>query len=180
MAKGPEWIRESNLIEDVDDPLEDARSFRAWKWFVAQPISLETILKLHRRIMFKKLPPEEKGHWRTCQAWVGGHEGYPWNSLPSAMKAWLHNSFVLNPHGPMDEWCRSAHVDFERIHPFIDGNGRTGRMILNYHRVKNGLEPLCIKASERWRYYEWFEEEDLETMLQRFMVGKKPKESPCP
>lgn len=49
------------------------------------------------------------------------------------------------------------HLRFEGIHPFIDGNGRTGRLILNLELIKSGLLPINIKFADRRRYYDCFE-----------------------
>ena len=48
------------------------------------------------------------------------------------------------------------HLRFEDIHPFIDGNGRTGRLILNFELMKAGLLPVNIKFSDRRKYYDCF------------------------
>jgi Fic family protein len=45
------------------------------------------------------------------------------------------------------------HDLFECIHPFIDGNGRTGRILLNAARVQMGLKPITILYNDRWKYY---------------------------
>ncbi|MCM1226188.1 MAG: Fic family protein [Clostridium sp.] len=50
------------------------------------------------------------------------------------------------------------HLKFENIHPFIDGNGRTGRIILNFELMKSGLLPVNIKFADRFRYYNCFTE----------------------
>lgn len=47
-------------------------------------------------------------------------------------------------------------LKFESIHPFIDGNGRTGRLILNFELMKNGYVPINIKYKDRRKYYEAF------------------------
>ncbi|MGI6329694.1 MAG: Fic family protein [Bacilli bacterium] len=56
------------------------------------------------------------------------------------------------------------HLKFETIHPFIDGNGRVGRLILNFELMKKGYVPINIKYKDRKRYYDafkvWNEEED--------------------
>lgn len=45
------------------------------------------------------------------------------------------------------------HGEFVKIHPFIDGNGRTSRLLLNFELMKNGYPPIIIKKEERARYY---------------------------
>lgn len=49
------------------------------------------------------------------------------------------------------------HLRFEGVHPFIDGNGRTGRLILNLELIKAGLLPVNIKFADRRKYYESFD-----------------------
>ena len=46
-----------------------------------------------------------------------------------------------------------THAEFVRIHPFIDGNGRTARLIMNYQLMKNGFLPVNIKVEDRINYY---------------------------
>lgn len=46
------------------------------------------------------------------------------------------------------------HLQFERIHPFEDGNGRTGRLSLNYELIKNNLAPVVILKDQRSEYFE--------------------------
>lgn len=54
-----------------------------------------------------------------------------------------------------------THIQFERIHPFSDGNGRTGRMIMNYSLLQEGLPPLIIEKETRATYIELLASQDL-------------------
>lgn len=146
------WIRHSNLIEEVDDAKEDARSIRAYKWFLKQPLDLTTILDLHDKVMEKKLSRYERGHWRKCAVIVGGRLCPHHSMVPGLMQAWI----TCYSKSATEEMIRQAHIEFEKIHPFVDGNGRTGRMIMNWQRQKAGLKPLLIRYDARGEYYQWF------------------------
>lgn len=45
------------------------------------------------------------------------------------------------------------HIEFVKIHPFIDGNGRTARLLLNFELMKNGYPPIVIEKENRAEYY---------------------------
>lgn len=54
-----------------------------------------------------------------------------------------------------------SHITFERIHPFSDGNGRTGRMLMNYSLLKTGLPPLVIEKESKTEYIQLLANQDV-------------------
>lgn len=146
-----DWIRESNLIEDIDDPAEDARCWKAWMKLQNARMSIKTILRLHRSIMWVVNRPIA-GKYRRCNVRVGGYVAPNWFIVPERMAEWFDQWASANT----EETIKLAHIEFEKIHPFEDGNGRVGRMVMNWqlHRAKFPL--FYFLASRRQHYYEWF------------------------
>jgi fido (protein-threonine AMPylation protein) len=91
-----------------------------------------------------------KGHYRRQPVWVGGREGVNWMFIPAAMEVWCMNCWLFPK-----QW-KAHHIRFEKIHPFIDGNGRMGRMLMNWERAKSGLPVKIIWEAKKGKYYEWF------------------------
>lgn len=152
MPRIPAWIHESNLIEGVDDAAADLVCLKAWRWSLDQPLSLEMLLELHRRIMKGRLSPSYVGVLRSVDVTVGGRLCPPWENVPSLLNDWLRR--FAGASGEAQTII--AHVAFENVHPFVDGNGRVGRMIMNWQRVLSYLRPMTILYNDRWEYYGWF------------------------
>jgi Fic family protein len=150
-----EWIRESNLIENVDNEEEDLRCFEAFKRFTEKKITKKAILDLHWDIMIH-LNEHIAGAFRFYNVRVGKYVAPDWKEVPTLMNQWVE--FWSEPKDL--EECRLAHILFERIHPFADGNGRSGRIILNTQRMRVKKEPIVYYAKERILYYEMFDEFD--------------------
>lgn len=150
--KIPKWVRESNLIEGVDDAADDLICAKAYDWFLGEALSLETILELHKRVMGKRLNPIYVGVLRQVDVTVGGRLCPPWQEVPALMNDWLQRFRGASGNAQ----TIIAHVAFENVHPFVDGNGRVGRMIMNWQRALSYVKPMTILYSERWEYYGWF------------------------
>lgn len=149
-----EFLRESNAIEGIDDDGSLKQAKEAWKFLKKQKnLTIGVILKTHKILMLNQnLQPDQKGYFRRCEVMIGGFYGVNWVKVPGEMAAWVK----LAKSARTEDDTRFHHVEYERIHPFIDGNGRTGRMFMNWQRLKIGLRVLVIKADKRWEYYRWF------------------------
>ncbi len=78
-----------------------------------------------------------------------------WTQVPSLVADWLADARRLRHHADdlvLPETLAELHARFERIHPFLDGNGRAGRLVLNLLLVRLGYPPAIIYKGERSRY----------------------------
>jgi len=146
-------IHQSNLIEDIDDHVACEDSFKAWLFLeTLHDIAIADLLKLHHMITRKQLGAGESGAYRTVDVTVGGRL-CPEPFLAQQMAYnWLLD--MIDHKETLDP--KEMHVRFEKIHPFVDGNGRTGRMLMWWHELQLKKRPTLIKFNERQKYYEWF------------------------
>lgn len=161
------FLQESNYIEDVRDDQSLADAVRAWNYLKNSPqLTIDVVLKTHGILMCHKtdeLDQSEIGAFRQSNVYIGNRMGRPWYAVPELMTNWVRDvQYVIDvangmPHDDRESVCKHFHVQYEIIHPFIDGNGRTGRMFMNYQRLKMDLPILIIYESKKYDYYKWFD-----------------------
>ena len=119
------------------------------------PISESVIRNIHALVLMNNR--ENRGIYRKVPVRVGSEylPPQPWE-VPIKMEQLVkeYNSDWTNLH--IIEKTALFHLSFESIHPFIDGNGRTGRLLLNLELMKNGYPVINIKFTDRRRYYDCF------------------------
>ncbi len=99
---------------------------------------------------------ERPGSFRRhdIQTFPGGMKPPSWTDVPARLDDWLADADALRgldaPRLPAElAWL---HARFEQVHPFLDGNGRTGRLLLNLLLVRLGYPPAIVRKADRNRY----------------------------
>ncbi len=98
--------------------------------------------------------------YRNVQVFIQGSEHIPPEpeKIPNLMMYYIYNY----NHENQEIFTKIAkyHIEFEKIHPFEDGNGRTGRLLINYELLRNNLPPVVIAKEERVKYFEFLKDSD--------------------
>lgn len=120
------------------------------------PISESIIKQIHYLVLADKR--EDRGVYRRVPVRIMGaqHEPVQPYLIEPKMEHLLHD-FVERKEHIVTKLAR-FHIEFEGIHPFIDGNGRTGRLLVNFELLKKGYPPIDIKFADRVSYYNAFDE----------------------
>lgn len=99
--------------------------------------------------------------YRKVQVFIQGTDHVPPapEKLPNLMNYFVYN--YNNDTQDIYNKIAQYHIEFEKIHPFEDGNGRTGRLLINYELLKNNLPPIVIQEEDRVKYFEFIRNNDI-------------------
>mgnify|MGYP001346443315 CR=1 FL=1 len=114
-------------------------------------LSLKLILKWHKEL-FKETKPDICGKFRDFHVRVGDYICPDWQDVKKLMKNFI-KFYRKNKNMHLVELASRMHYKFEMIHPFGDGNGRVGRLIMNYILWHNKFPILIIEYKKRSSYY---------------------------
>ena len=141
------------------------------------PFSESIIKQIHTLILMDR--PEDRGVYRRIPVRIMGAYHVPPDPIlvPEQMEN-LVAEFSINKKMHPIERAALFHLKFEGIHPFVDGNGRTGRLILNLMLMQAGYPPVNVKYSDRKRYYEAFDSyyRDSDKSIFIYLIGELLKE----
>lgn len=118
-----------------------------------QPLSMESVLQWHG-VLLAGIRDDAAGRFRRAGEWVrvGGHVGANPEFVPTLVADALRRYREEAPADPIDAIAR-FHCEFEIIHPFVDGNGRIGRVIIAKQLADLDLPPVIVRARNRHRDY---------------------------
>lgn len=120
------------------------------------PFSEYIIKQIHTLVLMDR--PEDRGVYRRIPVRImGAHQEPPDPILVPEQMEKLVAEFAGNKKMHPIERAALFHLKFEGVHPFVDGNGRTGRLIMNLMLMQAGYPPINVKYSDRKRYYEAFD-----------------------
>jgi len=126
------------------------------------------ILKMHELLTKGLVHDKYAGKYRDVPVYIGGREGM----IPIGIKPAMVRLVKQIKNVKTEQDCWDIHDAFEWIHPFIDGNGRTGRLILNWLRKNIGLSLFIVSFDDRWKYYHKIEEKKFLIDLETFARNK--------
>lgn len=110
-------------------------------------------------IILKKIDNDNAGKYRNENVIISGsdHKTTDYMKVPEEMEKLIYKYEMWKEYHPI---VRAAllHGEFVFIHPFIDGNGRTARLLMNFEAMKSGYLPIIIKKEKRINYYDVLEE----------------------
>lgn len=169
---------ESKYPQDVDRIVHYIRSMEyGLKRIESLPLSLRFIREIHKELIEGTIdaPGKTPGEFRKSQNWIGGGSPNTANFVPPPPQEMMKclddfEKFLYseNEYPPLIR-AALAHAQFETIHPFLDGNGRTGRLLTTFYLCKMGiLERPVLYLSEYFMnnkkaYYEslhFYQQED--------------------
>lgn len=169
MREHLEVINHRDAITYVEEIVKNKETFSEWQ-----------IKNLHRLIL-KGINDEFAGVYRDQQVFISGAKHRP--PAPFLIKEQMEEliNWYEQKSNQLHPITRGAmlHAIFVGIHPFIDGNGRTSRLLLNLELMKEGYPPVIIKVVNRLNYYEALDkahtQKDYDDFIQ--LVAKEAEES---
>jgi hypothetical protein len=133
-------------------------------WTTGKLIALTEVRHVHTLAMSKVWevaphpnagPNEGPGSFRqhNIHPFPGGMRPPDWPDVQALTTDWVARASALrDADPPFPEALAAIHAEFERIHPFLDGNGRAGRLVMNLLLIRLGYPPAIIRKAERTRY----------------------------
>lgn len=135
----------------------------------------KNVMLLLHKMLISNIRDEIAGRFRNESEWVrvGSHIAADPSHIGGMLSEMLTTYFTSSQEHIVKRIAR-FHLTFENIHPFVDGNGRIGRVLNNYQLIRAGHVPINIKFIDRAKYYDAFAEFDSKgsTKIMEQIIGK--------
>lgn len=138
-----EVINHKEAIDYVEAIVQNQETLSEWQ------------IKSIHHLVLKNIDDRNAGQYRQENVVIAGAEHLPpdYIKVPDAMAGlmdWYSSSSTMHPV----ECAARLHIDFVGIHPFVDGNGRTSRLLMNFELMRRGFLPVIIPVENRLAYYD--------------------------
>jgi Fic family protein len=154
---GGKSLREHFEVINHRDAIEYVESLVA----TAEPVTPFHVRQIHKLVL-SRIDDADAGRYRETQVRIAGANFTPPESwrIPSQMTEWGDWLATEERHAHPVELAALAHHRLVAIHPFIDGNGRTARLVMNLILMRSGYPPTVIQRINRRQYYRVLEQAD--------------------
>lgn len=139
-----EAINHRDAIFFVEDLVKKESSLSEWN------------IKLIHQLILKNIDNKNAGIYRSVNVTISGADHTPPDASQVASEMSNFISWYKTDAQKLHPVERAArvHADFVKIHPFVDGNGRTSRLLMNFELIKDGFPPVVLTVEKRLSYYE--------------------------
>ena len=143
-----EAINHKSAIQYLYEMIQNKENISEWQ-----------IKQIHFLVL-KKIDQANAGIYRKENVFISGAEHTPpdytivSDKMKNLIKCYQEKWNLLHP----SERAALLHIDLVKIHPFVDGNGRTSRLLQNFELMKEGFPPIVIKKEKRLEYYNALDE----------------------
>ncbi|MBK5224306.1 MAG: Fic family protein [Acidimicrobiia bacterium] len=152
------------------------------------PFTIDHLCAIHQRLMSSSPTPRIAGEIRTVQNWIGGNDHNPCGATfvpppPEHVATLLQDlcTAINDDRWPPVIQAAIVHAQFETIHPFVDGNGRTGRALVHVVLRRRGITPplfvppiSVVFGQDRDRYIKgltWFRDDRVVDWVESFSTA---------
>ncbi|NOU15114.1 MAG: Fic family protein [Methylococcaceae bacterium] len=138
-----EVINHKEAIDYVEAIVHNEEALSEWR------------IKSIHQLVLKNIDDRNAGQYRQENVVIAGAEHLPPDDIkvPDAMAGLIERYSGSGELHPV-ECAARLHVDFVGIHPFVDGNGRTSRLLMNFELMRRGFLPVIIPVENRLAYYD--------------------------
>lgn len=175
LTVGGKTLREHLEVVDHRDAVEWMESA------LKEKISLsEALVRELHRLVLKSTFPDEAGKYRRGTVRIAGSRRVPpaASDVPDLVREMIKIHSAMKEAHPVER-AACLHWRLAWIHPFVDGNGRTARLLMNFSLMQDGYPPAVIRKEERERYLDALEVASAEGNLEPFvqLVAERVEET---